>query len=53
MARYSQTVQFFIVHKDSAQELDGKYSSFGRLIEGYDLLEELANTPDRYDTWKV
>ncbi len=49
MARYdhcdSQAVQFFIVHKDVADELDGKYSAFGKLTKGYDLLEELANVP--------
>lgn len=49
MARYdhydSQAVQFFIVHKDVANELDGKYSAFGKLTKGYDLLEELANVP--------
>lgn len=49
MARYdhcdSQAVQFFIVHKDIASELDGKYSAFGKLVSGYTLLEELANVP--------
>ena len=47
MARYdhcdSQAIQFFIVHKDIADELDGKYAAFGKLINGYELLEELAN----------
>ncbi len=49
MGRYdhvdSQAVQFFIVHMDHATTLDGNYSGFGKLIEGWDLLEELANVP--------
>ncbi len=49
MGRYdhvdSQAVQFFIVHKEVADELDGNYSGFGNIISGQDLLEELANVP--------
>ena len=33
--------QFFIVHKD-AKHLDGQYAGFGRVIEGMDILDEIA-----------
>ncbi|MGL6025228.1 MAG: peptidylprolyl isomerase, partial [Cetobacterium sp.] len=58
MGRYdhfdSAGVQFFIVHMDYAESLDGKYAGFGKLIDGEDLLEELANvetdtTPGRFN----
>ena len=35
--------QFFIMHKD-APHLDGAYASFGKLIEGFDVLDEIATT---------
>jgi peptidyl-prolyl cis-trans isomerase B (cyclophilin B) len=44
--------QFFICHGD-ANFLDGKYTAFGRLIEGDEVLETIATTkthpPDRPD----
>lgn len=36
--------QFFICHAD-APFLDGKYTAFGKLIKGDDVLEKIANTP--------
>ena len=36
--------QFFVVHGD-ASFLDGKYSAFGKLIKGEEVLEKIANTP--------
>ena len=36
--------QFFIVHGD-ASFLDGEYASFGRVIEGMDVVERIATTP--------
>jgi peptidyl-prolyl cis-trans isomerase B (cyclophilin B) len=36
--------QFFIVH-GVASSLDGKYTAFGHLIEGMNVLNEIANTP--------
>lgn len=36
--------QFFICHGD-ATFLDGKYTAFGKLIKGYDVLDKIANTP--------
>ncbi|MCM1467567.1 MAG: peptidylprolyl isomerase [Alistipes sp.] len=36
--------QFFIMHAD-APHLDGMYASFGRLTEGEDVLDKIAQTP--------
>ena len=41
--RNSASSQFFIVHKDY-ESLDGKYASFGKLIHGYDVLDEVAKS---------
>lgn len=35
--------QFFIVHED-APHLDGQYAAFGHVIEGMDVVDEIANT---------
>lgn len=35
--------QFFIMHKNSPH-LDGQYASFGRVIEGMDVVDEIATT---------
>lgn len=40
----SASAQFFIMHKP-AKRLDGKYAAFGKMTEGYELLEELGHTP--------
>lgn len=37
----SATSQFFIVHKTSSH-LDGSYAAFGKLTEGYDVLDQIA-----------
>lgn len=39
----SASSQFFIVHKDS-DFLDGNYASFGKLLNGYDILDKIATT---------
>ena len=45
--------QFFIMHKNSPH-LDGQYAGFGRVIEGMDVVDEIANTPvDRGDRPKT
>ena len=36
--------QFFIMHQD-APHLDGEYAAFGKVIEGMDVVDEIANTP--------
>ena len=40
--------QFFIMHED-APHLDGQYASFGRVIEGMDVVDEIALTPTDYN----
>ena len=41
--------QFFIMHAD-APHLDGQYAAFGKLTDGYDVLEALESVPtDAYD----
>ena len=43
MAPDSAGSQFFIMHQDSPH-LDGQYAAFGKLIEGEDVLDEIART---------
>ena len=38
----SAGTQFFVVHKD-AHKLDEKYAAFGKLLEGYDVLDKIAS----------
>ena len=33
--------QFFIMHKD-ATHLDGEYAAFGKVVEGMDVVDEIA-----------
>jgi len=40
--------QFFIMHKKS-HHLDGAYASFGKIIEGLDVVNEIAETDTDYD----
>ena len=37
----SASSQFFIMHQD-APHLDGQYAAFGRVIEGFDIIDEIA-----------
>lgn len=39
--------QFFIMH-DVAPHLDGQYAAFGKLIEGFDVLDAIATTDTDY-----
>lgn len=39
--------QFFIMHED-APYLDGQYAAFGMLTEGFDVLDEIANTKTNF-----
>ena len=41
--------QFFIMHED-APHLDGQYAAFGKVIEGIEIVDEIADVPtDYYD----
>lgn len=42
--------QFFIMHQDY-KGLDGQYAAFGKLIEGFVVLDRLAATPTEYDAY--
>lgn len=39
--------QFFIMH-ENAPHLDGQYAAFGKLVEGFDVLDKIATTPTGY-----
>ena len=39
----SASSQFFIVHQD-APHLDGQYAAFGKVVEGMDVVDEIAST---------
>lgn len=39
--------QFFIVHKDSPH-LDGQYAAFGKVVEGMETVDEIADTETGY-----
>ena len=39
--------QFFIMHAD-APHLDGQYAAFGKVIEGMDVVDEIASVPTDY-----
>lgn len=40
--------QFFIMHKNSPH-LDGAYAAFGKIIEGMDIVNKIAETETNYD----
>ena len=40
--------QFFIMHED-APHLDGQYAAFGKIIEGLDVVDAIANTRVDYN----
>ena len=39
--------QFFIMHMD-APHLDGQYAAFGKMTDGFETLDEIANTKTGY-----
>ena len=39
--------QFFIMHKN-APHLDGAYAAFGKVIEGMDIVNKIADVPTDY-----
>ena len=47
MMKDSAGSQFFIMHKD-APHLDGDYAAFGRVVEGMDVVDEIASCQTDY-----
>ena len=43
----SASSQFFIMHKDSPH-LDGKYAAFGKVTEGMDVVDRIANAKTNF-----
>ena len=43
----SASSQFFIVHKDSTF-LDGQYAAFGKVVEGMDVVDRIANVQTNF-----
>ncbi len=43
----SASSQFFIMHKD-APHLDGQYAAFGKVVEGMEVVDEIAEIPTDY-----
>lgn len=44
MMKDSASSQFFIMHKD-APHLDGEYAAFGKVVEGIEVVDEIASAP--------
>ncbi|MDE6781094.1 MAG: peptidylprolyl isomerase [Ruminococcus sp.] len=44
----SASSQFFIMHKD-APHLDGQYAAFGKVVEGMDVVDEIAEVATNYN----
>ena len=53
MMKDSASSQFFVMHAD-APHLDGQYAAFGKVIEGIEVVDQIAATPtDRSDRPKT
>ncbi len=48
----SASSQFFIMHAD-APHLDGEYAAFGKVTEGMDVVDRIAETPTDYNEQPV
>ena len=48
MMKDSAGSQFFIMHQD-APHLDGQYAAFGKVVEGMDVVDEIATTDVDYN----
>ena len=44
---HSASSQFFIMHED-APHLDGSYAAFGKVVEGIEVVDEIAAVPTDY-----
>lgn len=45
----SASSQFFIVHEDNTESLDGKYAAFGYVTEGMDIVDEICESAEPTD----
>lgn len=50
MAPNSASSQFFIMHRD-APHLDGQYAGFGKVVEGIDVVDKIANVQTGSRGW--
>ena len=39
----SASAQFFIMHEDNSDSMDGLYAGFGKVLEGMDVVDKIAN----------
>ena len=46
----SASSQFFIMHAN-APHLDGQYAAFGKVVEGLDVIDDIANVPTTTKMW--
>ena len=46
----SASCQFFIVHQDASESLDGKYAAFGHVVYGMETVDGIAGTPVAYNS---
>lgn len=46
----SASSQFFVMHRDAGY-LDGQYAGFGKVIEGFDVVEKIAAVPTGRMGW--
>ena len=44
MVSDSASSQFFVMHK-KAPHLDGQYAAFGKMLEGFEVLDQIASVP--------
>lgn len=45
----SGSTQFFIVHQDNQESLDGLYAAFGYVVSGMDIVDEICETAQPTD----
>lgn len=45
----SASSQFFIVHEDNTESLDGKYAAFGYVTDGMDIVDEICESAEPTD----
>ena len=46
----SASSQFFIVHQDATESLDGKYAGFGHVTKGMEIVDEICENVKPMDS---